>query len=318
MVRWYASGMTHPDWKTGTAWDSPSWPCRLLCYDYAQDIEDVAALPQADIIFADPPYNIGLGYADDPDKDKMPLEAYQRHTKRWMLQLAKMARPGATFWWMVPEEHADWVGATLSNIIGPRLYRIVWEESFSQYQGDRALTKDYRFIFVHECFKDGSQEVTFNPHDIRVKSVRQQMGDKRANPKGRVPGTTWRFSPELTLEQIKEECHMLCCVCKDGGQQAIINAALDAAARVQSVPGDIWKFRRLQGTSNDRVDWHPAQLPPELLARIVKGWSNPGGQVIDGFAGSGSLARVCRSLGRSFLGIERSPTYLTKMMEGLA
>lgn len=248
-----------------------SWPCQLVEHDYSlpgdlprpHPIEDRASL-----VFADPPYNLGIKYADDPTRDKMSLEQYQDFTLNTLSSLIFVARPGATLWWMTPEEHADWTGDMLRRLIGPRLYRIVWHEPFAQYQGNRGLTKDYRFIFVHRFGTSGG-EVTFNPDDIRVPSVRQQMGDKRANPNGRVPGC-------------------------------------------------VWNFRRLQGTSVDRVDWHPCQLPPELLQRIVKGWSNPGDLVIDAFAGSGSMGQVCKPLGRRFMGVDRSPTYIDQMAETLA
>lgn len=229
------------------------------------DVPDGAVAAPADLVFCDPLYNIGVKYDDDDTGDKLTLEEYQRLCANAMWKLKYIARPGATFWWMTDERHADWTGQMLSDYIGPRLYRIVWEESFSQYQGDRALTKDYRFIFVHQI-PEGP--LTWNPHDIRVPSVRQQMGDKRANPKGRVPGC-------------------------------------------------VWKFRRLQGTSRARVSWHKAQLPPELLTRIVRGWTNPGDTVVDGFGGSGSMGRVCRTLGRHSVLIDKSPTYVQKMREEL-
>ena len=83
------------------------------------------------------------------------------------------------------------------------------------------------------------------------------------------------------------------------------------------VPGQVWDVRRLQGTSKDRVDWHPAQLPPELLARIVLGWSNHGDLVVDGFAGSGNMGAVCKAFGRQFALIEQSPLYCEKIRERL-
>lgn len=222
---------------------------------------------KADLIFGDPPYNYKVKYADDPTGDNLTLEQYQKTTLDAFAILLGAARPGATFWWMTPEEHGDWTGDLLTRVVGPRLYRIVWEESFSQYQGDRALTKDYRFIFCHRVGSVGG-EVTFNPNAIRIPSVRQEMGDKRANPLGRVPGC-------------------------------------------------VWKFRRLQGTSKDHVDWHPCQLPPELLMRIVYGWSNPGDLVLDAYGGSGSMGKVCKTLGRRAVLVDRSPTYCAKMREEL-
>lgn len=312
-----------------------SWPCHLVRHDYNEVGAPLPALPRkADLVFADPPYNLGVPYKDDPTKDRMKPEAYREFTARAITQLASLARPGATFWWMTTEQHADWTGQMLTELVGPRLERIVWYETFAQYRGDRGLTRDYRFIFCHvvrpegEDVEDwGRDMLTWNPDAIRVPSARQTLyNDKRANGKGRVPGTTWHFNDKMTMDELARKVVDLLATIPDNNlsladkvakEVALIRQALGVASRIPQVPGDVWKFRRLQGTSHDHVDWHPCQLPPELLARIVQGWSNPGDVVLDGFAGSGSLAKVCKRLGRAFVGIDRSPTYQDEMLKEL-
>lgn len=218
----------------------------------------------ARLIVADPPYNIGARYSDDPTCDRMEKQEYEVRMEVVMHNLRNVAQPGATLWWVCPPDHVDWVGPKLKRIFGPQLYLIVWHETFAQYQGDRSLTRDFRLIFVHR--KPG--DVTWNPAAIRIPSRRQELGDPRANPNGRVPGT-------------------------------------------------VWKIRRLQGTSTHSVNWHPNQLPPELLDRILLGWSNPGDVVMDAFAGSGSMGVRCLEHGRHFVGVDRSETYCRQMKERL-
>lgn len=294
-----------------------SWPCSLVEHDYVGGA--LTPLPEgerATVVFADPPYNLGIQYADDPTGDNLDDEAYRELTGMAISDLLGCAKPGATFWWMTPEEHADWTGDMLTRYVGPRLHRIVWHEPFSQYQGDRSLTKDYRFIFCHRMTtRDGV--VKFNPDAIRVPSIRQQMGDKRANPRGRVPGTTWRFASGMSVDQLAEDLLLrLHDDMTDEQRMELVKSALTTSFQI--TPSDVWKFRRLQGTSTDRVDWHPCQLPPELLRRIVLGWSDEGDVVLDAFAGSGSMAKVCRSLNRRFVGVDRSPSYVARMAEELA
>lgn len=84
----------------------------------------------------------------------------------------------------------------------------------------------------------------------------------------------------------------------------------DKRARGPKVPDDVWEVSRLQGTSTHRVEWHPAQLPPAPLDRIVQGWSNKGDVVMDGFFGSGSMARRALHHGRRFIGVDCSPAYV--------
>jgi modification methylase len=54
---------------------------------------------------------------------------------------------------------------------------------------------------------------------------------------------------------------------------------------------------------------HPTQKPEALLARVMIAASNAGDLVLDPFFGSGTTGAVARRLRRSYIGIERDPTY---------
>jgi DNA modification methylase len=54
---------------------------------------------------------------------------------------------------------------------------------------------------------------------------------------------------------------------------------------------------------------HPTQKPEELISHFVKLLSNKGDLVLDPFMGSGTTGKVCKDLGRKFIGIEISPKY---------
>lgn len=57
-------------------------------------------------------------------------------------------------------------------------------------------------------------------------------------------------------------------------------------------PTNVWQIGRLNGNSKERVG-HPTQKPVEIIERIIKSLSYPGAVVLDFFAGSGTVGRVC-------------------------
>ena len=57
-------------------------------------------------------------------------------------------------------------------------------------------------------------------------------------------------------------------------------------------PTNVWEINRLNGNSRERVG-HPTQKPVEIIDRFVKALSYPGSVVLDFFAGSGTVGRVC-------------------------
>lgn len=84
------------------------------------------------------------------------------------------------------------------------------------------------------------------------------------------------------------------------------------------VPDDVWEFSRVCGTFNERRKWHPNQHPEALIERIVKFSCKKGDLVIDMFAGTGTVNRVCKRLGIDCIGIEISKFYCRKINAELA
>lgn len=82
-------------------------------------------------------------------------------------------------------------------------------------------------------------------------------------------------------------------------------------------PTNVWEINRLNGNSKERVG-HPTQKPVEIIERLVKALSYPGSVVLDFFAGSGTVGRVCITEGRHCLMCDSSPTtieYFKKHLE---
>ena len=109
-----------------------SWPHKLRL---PQDVK-----PQ--LIFADPMYNIGVDYEDDPTRDKLSHNQYVSFCRATIETLMEMLSPGGMLWWLCWAKDGCWMwdivhdhGALLHGV------PIIWHERFSQYQSKR-LTLD--------------------------------------------------------------------------------------------------------------------------------------------------------------------------------
>lgn len=72
---------------------------------------------------------------------------------------------------------------------------------------------------------------------------------------------------------------------------------------------------------NRKGKLHPTQKPVDLLAYLIKTYSNEGDAVLDFTMGSGSTGVACKSLNRNFIGIEINKDYFNiakdRLTEGL-
>lgn len=84
------------------------------------------------------------------------------------------------------------------------------------------------------------------------------------------------------------------------------------------VPGDVWdgvwQESRVCGSFTEKKKWHLNQHPEALIERMVKLSCKPGDLVIDMFAGTGTVNRVCKKLGIDCIGIEISKFYCEQII----
>ncbi|MCK4886148.1 MAG: site-specific DNA-methyltransferase [Planctomycetes bacterium] len=142
--------------------------------------------PIADLIFADPPFNIGYKY--DKYYDSVKSKNYIAWTKTWMQACKKNLKPHGSFYIAIGDDYAanvkmiaDEIGLTMRNWI-------IWHYTFGQ-QTKNKFARSHTHIFY---FVNDKDNFTFNDHAIGVPSDRQLLyNDKRANPKGKIPDDVW-------------------------------------------------------------------------------------------------------------------------------
>lgn len=226
----------------------------------------------ADLVFADPPFNIGYEY--DVYHDRRRKSDYLAWADDWLAAAVRVLSPTGSLYLAIGDEFAaehkvrlDALGLTLRNWI-------VWHYTFG-VSCTKKFNRSHAHIFYY--VRD-PKRYTFNADAVRVPSARQTTyADRRANPVGKLPDDTWVLRPQETDAHFQAEA-------------------------------DTWAVSRVCGTFHERTN-HPCQMPEAVLDRIIRVATNPGEVVLDPFAGSGTTLAVAKKLGRRFLGVELSEVY---------
>ena len=239
--------------------------------DCISTMEDLPA-GSIDLVFADPPFNIGYSY--DVYNDRRAKADYLNWTDRWLQAATRLLSPTGSFFLAIGDEYVaehkirlDELGLTLRNWI-------VWHYTFGVN-----CTKKFNRSHAHILYYTRHpQNFTFNADAVRVPSARMTTyADRRANPVGKLPDDTWVLRPQETDEHFQEE-------------------------------SDTWSVSRICGTFKERTG-HPCQMPEAVLERIIRVATDPGDVILDPFAGSGTTLAVAKKLGRKSVGIEISEAY---------
>jgi DNA modification methylase len=234
---------------------------------------------EVDLAFADPPFNIGYDY--DEYDDRQEHEAYLKWSRAWMSQVCRVLKPTGTFWLAIGDEYAAELKLIAQDELGFTCRSwVVWYYTFG-VNCTKKFSRSHAHLFY--MVKD-PKRCTFNADDpaIRIPSARQLVyGDRRANPKGRLPDDTWILRPQDVRDGFTPD-------------------------------QDTWYFPRVAGTFKERAGFHGCQMPEQLLGRIIRACSNSGELVLDPFVGSGTTLVVAKKLHRHWIGFELSKEYAKK------
>lgn len=156
---------------------------RIICGDMLKVLPTVQ---RPVCIFADPPDNLGADY--DGYDDNQSHISYYTQLANWFCACLERS---PFVWFSVYYRYAPAIRSTLldwPNAACCDIRQIIWYFTFGQHRHSD-LANTYRPILrVRDV-----QKAPLYPDHIRVPSARQQMGDKRADPRGRVPGDVWEF-----------------------------------------------------------------------------------------------------------------------------
>jgi len=256
---------------------------QIVCGDSIKILNDG---PESwiDLVFADPPFNIGYLYHGYDDSLK--TEDYLKFSQDWMSAVHRALKPTGSFYLAIGDEYAADLCVIARRQVGFHLRNwIIWHYTFGQ-QPKAKFARSHTHILY---FTKDPKEFTFNADAIRVPSARQTTyADARANPKGKLPDDVWFLRPQ------------------------------EAEPDFFDPTADTWYVSRVCGTFKEREGWHGCQMPIAVLDRIIKSSSNPGDIVLDPFNGSGTTVVSAALLGRKYVGIDQSEAYVRYARKRLA
>lgn len=168
-------------------------------------IEDASV----DLIFADPPYNIGKDF--DGVKDRwLSDEAYVEWCYKWIDLCVKKLKPAASMYLMASTQNIPYLDVYIRRHL-TILSRIVWHYDSSSMQARRYYGSLYEPILF--CVKDKTS-YTFNADEILVEAktgaVRKLIDYRKPVPSPynskKVPGNVWEI-PRVRYRMQEYEDH---------------------------------------------------------------------------------------------------------------
>ena len=182
---------------------------KIIKGDALKALREVVKDESIDLIFVDPPYNIGKdfnGYKDKWDKD----EDYLEWCYEWLDLCIKKLKPNGSLYVMTATQFIPFFDIFLRDKISI-LSRIVWFYDSSGVQAKKYFGSMYEPILY--CVKD-KNNYTFNSNEILIEArtgSERKLIDYRKNPpqvynSKKVPGNVWKY-PRVRYRMDEYENH---------------------------------------------------------------------------------------------------------------
>lgn len=180
---------------------SPEYENKIITGDC---LKVLPKLPEgcADLVFADPPFNIGYDYNGEYH-DKLDADEYIKWCGEWMKECYRILKSNGSFFLAIGDDYAAQL-----NVLATRDYKdmgipfpfylrnwIIWHYGFGQ-NTKKKFARSHTHIFY---FVKNPKDFTFNDDSVRVMSDRQKnYADKRAfGTLGKLPDDVWNEFPRV-------------------------------------------------------------------------------------------------------------------------
>lgn len=159
-------------------------------------LDGLAGLPPASVrlVFADPPYNLGVDYGEGANADRRSNEDYLAWCQAWMRAVARVLSDDGSFWVLIADEYADHFGLLFRQAGLHRRQWLVWYEAFgiNCQKGFNRCSRHLFWMVKHPERFVFHESAVLRPSDRQVK-----YADSRAQPGGKVWDSVWGINPPI-------------------------------------------------------------------------------------------------------------------------
>lgn len=224
-----------------------------------------------DLVFADPPYNIGKAEWDDIGT----MAEYVAWCKEWVTEAARVLKPSGSIYICGLSEIVSDVKVAVAPLFSGCRW-LVW-----YYRNKANLGKDWGRSHESILHLRKSKTFTLNVDQVRIpygahtlKYPEHPQADSSQYSGGKTKGSRDDWTP-----------HPL-----------------------GAKPKDVLEIPTTCNGMEEKTP-HPTQKPEELLRKLILAASKPGDIVIDPFSGSGTTVVVAEQLGRRWMGCDIDPKH---------
>ena len=238
----------------------------------------------AQIVIADPPYNIGKDFGND--SDKQPMDEYLVWCENWIKECLRILKPNGTMFIYGFSEILALILSKVPYSVNRRW--IIWHYTNKTTPSLKFWQRSHESILV--LWKNAK---VFNLDDVREPYTETFLNNAAGKERKATKG---RFQKEDNTETTTYTAH-----------------------EKGALPRDVIKIPALAGGAGkkERVD-HPTQKPLALCEKLLKSCKQADGYVLIPFAGSGSECVAAKKLGLPFIGVELNPDYIKLINDRLA
>jgi len=177
----------------------------------------------------------------------------------------------------------------------------VWNRPVEQWDDARSA-KEYQYV--------DDQGRWYKKVPVHAPGVRNGETGKPWRGKMPPPGKHWQYPP-ATLDEMDARGEIYWS--PTGNPRRKIYLENSAGVSLQN----IWMDIRDAHNQNIHITGYPTEKNPALLTRLIEASSNPGDLVMDCYAGSGTTLVVASSLGRRWIGVDRSDEAIKTILHRL-